>query len=205
MAIRLTPHDRVFHKLFEADGDNLASAAQQLTRLLEPDADRAAVAATLREHEHAGDSITHDIFRQLNTSFVTPFDREDIYALASRIDDVMDGLDEVADFLVLADVGPLPDLIGQQIEVVCSSCQHTAQALKRLATLQELEPYWIEVNRLENVADDLHRQMLSRLFRGEWEIMQMLKLRELADLLENATDALEHVAHAVETIAVKES
>jgi len=205
VAIRLTPQDQAIYELLSAGGQNLAAAADVLCRLLEPAADRQTVAKQMRELEHAGDSVTHRILRQLNSSFVTPFDREDIYALAGRIDDVMDCLDEAAEFIVLADVGKLPTLIEDQIRLVQRGCSETAGALGRLRTLQDLEPYWIEVNRLENEADDVHRKLVSRLFAGDYEILTMLKLRELGGLLENTSDALEKVAHSVETIAVKES
>jgi uncharacterized protein Yka (UPF0111/DUF47 family) len=99
----------------------------------------------------------------------------------------------------------LPPLMTDQIRLVQRAAIETDEAMSRLKTLQDLEPYWIEVNRLENESDQVYRRLLSRLFSGEYDTMQMLKLREVADQLEHAADALEHVAHAVETIAVKES
>jgi uncharacterized protein Yka (UPF0111/DUF47 family) len=92
-----------------------------------------------------------------------------------------------------------------QIRLVRQASHQTADAMARLATLQDLEPYWIKVNEVENEADQVHRQLLSKLFGGGYDTLEVLKLRQVADLLEEATDALEHVAHAVETIAVKES
>jgi uncharacterized protein len=205
VAIRLSPQNQEFYDLLAAGGKNLAAAAEVLCGLLVPDADRQAITDRMRELEHAGDAVTHTILRQLNTSFITPFDREDIYALAGRIDDVMDCLDEATEFVVLTDIGPLPPLIMEQIRIIERGCAETAGALARLRTLQDLESYWIEVNRLENEADDVHRKLLSEMFSGRYEILTMLKLRELGDLLEDTCDALEHVAHSVETIAVKES
>jgi uncharacterized protein Yka (UPF0111/DUF47 family) len=136
---------------------------------------------------------------------VTPFDREDIYRLASALDDVVDAIEGAADFIVLADVGKLPPLMGEQISLLQRSANETAEAMARLATLADLEPYWIEVNRLENEADRVYRKLLSKLFSGDYDALTMVKLREVADGLEDAADALEHVAHAVESIAVKES
>jgi uncharacterized protein Yka (UPF0111/DUF47 family) len=143
--------------------------------------------------------------RQINTSFVTPFDRDDIYRLASALDDVVDEMEAAADFIVLADVGTLPPLMLEMIQLLQRSANETAEAMSRLRTLRDLEPYWIEVNRLENEADRLYRKLLSKLFSGAYDALTMMKLREVADGLEEAADALEHVAHAVETIAVKES
>jgi predicted phosphate transport protein (TIGR00153 family) len=191
--------------MFTEAGRNVAQATEVLAGLLDPNANREAVAKQLREREHAGDAVTHRIMRQLNTSFVTPFDREDIYRLASALDDVVDAIEAAADFIVLADVGKLPPLMNEQISLLQRSANETAEAMARLATLRDLEPYWIEVNRLENEADRVYRKLLSKLFSGDYDALTMVKLREVADGLEDAADALEHVAHAVESIAVKES
>ena len=203
--MRLTPRGSAFYDMFAEAGRNVAAAAQALAALAEPHADAEAIAKQLREYEHAGDGITHRILRQLNTSFVSPFDREDIYRLAATLDDVVDAMEAVADFIVLADVGGLPPLVQDQLTLLARSATETAEAMSRLQTLQDLEPYWIEVNRLENEADRVYRKFLSRLFSGDYDALTVLKLREVADGLEEAADALEHVAHAVETIAVKES
>jgi predicted phosphate transport protein (TIGR00153 family) len=191
--------------MFTEAGRNVSDAAEALAGLLDPNANREAIAKELREREHAGDSVTHRIMRQLNTSFVTPFDREDIYRLASALDDVVDAIEAAADFIVLADVGKLPPLMAEQIQLLERSATETAEAMARLKTLRDLEPYWIEVNRLENEADRVYRKLLSKLFSGDYDALTMVKLREVADGLEDAADALEHVAHAVESIAVKES
>jgi uncharacterized protein len=203
--LRLTPQDSAFYDLLTEAGQNVAAAADVLAQLLDPNADRTSVAKSMRELEHTGDTITHNVYQQLNRSFVTPFDREDIYRLAASLDDVVDAMEEASDFLVVADVGPLPDLMLEQIRLLQRAADETGTAMGRLRTLHDLEQYWIEVNRLENEADQVHRKLLSLLFSGEYKPMLVLKLREVAELLEQAADALEHVANAVETIAVKES
>ena len=205
MAFSLTPRDSAFYAMFTEAGQNVAASADVLSGLLDPNANRESIAKQLREREHAGDSVTHRIMRQLNTSFVTPFDREDIYRLAAALDDVVDAMEAAADFVVLADVGKLPALMADQINLLVTSAHETADAMARLKTLRDLEPYWIEVNRLENEADRVYRKLLSKLFSGDYDALTMVKLREVADGLEEAADALEHVANAVETIAVKES
>jgi predicted phosphate transport protein (TIGR00153 family) len=202
---RITPRDNAFFDMFTEAGRNIAESADILAGLLDPNANRESIARQLREREHAGDAVTHRIMRQLNTSFVTPFDREDIYRLASALDDVVDAMEAAADFIVLADVGKLPALMGEQLTLLARASQETADAMGRIKTLSDLEPYWIEVNRLENEADRVYRKLLSRLFSGDYDALTMVKLREVADGFEEAADALEHVAHAVETIAVKES
>ncbi|HEY2042481.1 MAG TPA: DUF47 family protein [Jatrophihabitans sp.] len=203
--MQLKPRNNVLYDLLSEAGRNVAAAADVLIGLLEPAADRRKVAEAMREVEHRNDAVTHRILRQLNESFVTPFDREDIYRLAGNIDDVVDAMEEATDFIELADVGPLPRLMIDQVRLVHRAAIETAEAMSRLRTLADLEPYWIEVNRLENEADRVYRKLLSRFFSGEYEVMTMLKLREVAETFERAADALEHVAHAVETIAVKES
>ncbi len=205
MAFRLTPRDSAFYDMFTEAGRNVADAADLLAGLMDPNANRQTVAKDLREHEHVGDTVTHRILRQLNTSFVTPFDREDIYRLAGALDDVVDAMEAAADFAVLTGVGRLPLLMGEQISLLRRSSAETAEAMSRLRTLRDLEPYWIEVNRLENEADRVYRKLLSKLFSGDYDALETLKLREVADQFEEAADALEHVAHAVETIALKES
>jgi predicted phosphate transport protein (TIGR00153 family) len=205
VAFRITPRDNAFYAMFTDAGRNVADSVDVLSGLIDPNANREAIAKALREREHAGDAVTHRIMRQLNTSFVTPFDREDIYRLASALDDVVDAIEAAADFIVLADVGKLPPLMTEQIQLLQRSANETAEAMARLKTLRDLEPYWIEVNRLENEADRIYRKLLSKLFSGDYDALTMVKLREVADGLEDAADALEHVAHAVESIAVKES
>ena len=205
MPFRLTPRDSAFYDMFTEAGRNVADAADLLGGLMEPNANREGIAKDLRDREHTGDTVTHRILRQLNTSFVTPFDREDIYRLAGALDDVVDAIEAAADFIVLSGLGRLPLLMGDQITLLRRSAAETAEAMARLKTLRDLEPYWIEVNRLENEADRVYRKLLSKLFSGDYDALETLRLREVADLFEEAADALEHVAHAVETIAVKES
>ena len=195
MAFRLTPHERGFYPLFTRAAENIAVAADDLIKLVtaEP-VDRAALAARVKDAERAGDDLTHEIMIKINTTFVTPFDREDIYRLASALDDVVDAIEAAADFIVLADVGKLPALMSEQITLIAKSSHETADAMGRLRTLHDLEPYWIEVNRLENEADRVYRKLLSRLFSGDYDALTMVKLREVADGFEEAADALEHVA-----------
>jgi uncharacterized protein len=181
------------------------AATDVLSEFIHDHARRPELAEKLRELGHAGDQTTHAIFRQLNTSFVTPLDREDIYNLASDLDDVMDYVEAAADLVVLTGLGTLPAEMSQQTALLHRAAQTTAEAMPRLRTLKDLSDYWIEVNRIENEADKLYRRLLSRLYSGEFDALEILKLKEVADQLEEAADAFEHVANVVETIAVKES
>ncbi len=205
MRLRLTPRDTSFYDHFTAAADNLVQGADLLALLLSPGADRSAIAKRLRDVEHASDEITHTVMRQLNSTFVTPFDREDIYRLANRLDDVMDFMEAAADLVVLYELEELPPENAQVIAVLQRAATLTAQAMPRLRGMKDLEEYWIEVNRLENEADQIYRRTVARLFNGQYDALTALKLKDVADELEAAADALEDVADAVETITVKES
>ncbi|NYI07504.1 DUF47 domain-containing protein [Allostreptomyces psammosilenae] len=206
MRFRLTPRETSFYDMFAASAENLVTGSRILTELLgaEPSA-RGDIADRMRAAEHAGDDATHAIFHQLNSSFVTPFDREDIYSLASALDDVMDAMEAAVDLVVLYQVHDLPKGIEYQIEVLVRAAELTAEAMPRLRTMENLTEYWIEVNRLENQADQVHRKLLAQLFNGSYEAIEVLKLKEIVDSLEEAADAFERVANTIETIVVKES
>jgi predicted phosphate transport protein (TIGR00153 family) len=206
MALRLTPRDDRFYTMFEAAAKNLVTGAQLLREQVDtPIDDRPAVAARMRDIEHAGDDITHEIFSTVNATFVTPFDRADIYQLAGCIDDVLDHLDAAADLIVLYRPAELPAEICKQVDVLVRAADLTATSMGSLRTPQSLQDYWIEINRLENEADQVHRRLLATLFSGMYEPMEVLKLKDVVEELEAAADAFEHLAHAVQTIAAKEA
>jgi predicted phosphate transport protein (TIGR00153 family) len=205
VAFSLTPKDTRFYDMFTASAQNLVEATTVLGDFVHDVSRREELGGVLRDLEHAGDNLTHAVFRQLNSSFVTPFDREDIYALASDLDDVMDAIEAAADLVVLTGLGTLPAEMGQQVALLQRCAQVTADAMPRLRAMKDLADYWIEVNSLENEADKLYRRLLSRLYSGEFDALEILKLKEVADQLEEAADAFEHVANVVETISVKES
>ncbi len=205
MAFSLMPKDSRFYDMFTASATNLVEATAVLGDFVHDVSRREELGRVLRDLEHAGDNATHAVFRQLNSSFVTPFDREDIYKLASDLDDVMDAIEAAADLVVLTKLGTLPAEMGQQVALLQRCAQVTADAMPRLRSMKDLSDYWIEVNSLENEADKLYRRLLSRLYSGEFDALEILKLKEVADQLEEAADAFEHVANVVETIAVKES
>ena len=206
MALRLTPRDDRFYTMFEAAAKNLVVGATLLREQVEsPIDDRPAVAARMRDVEHAGDDITHEIFSTVNATFVTPFDRADIYQLAGCIDDVLDHLDAAADLIVLYRPAELPSEICAQVDVLVRMGDLTATAMKSLRTPQSLQDYWIEINRLENEADQTHRRLLATLFSGMYKPMEVLKLKDVVEELEAAADAFEDLAHTVQTIAAKEA
>jgi hypothetical protein len=205
MRFRLTPRDTRFFPMFIESAQNLVAAADLLAEFVTGGADREELASRLREHEHAGDTVTHRVIHELDSTFVTPFDRQDIYQLATLLDDVMDSMEAAADFVVLTKLESLPSEMTRQVELLQRAARCTHEAMGRLSSLTGLAPYWIEVNRLENEADQVYRGLLSRLFGGSFDALTVLSLKQVADDLEDAADAFEHVANVVETIAVKES
>ena len=205
MRLRLTPRETSFYDMFSAAADNIVVAAELLAELVGDGAERSLLAAKVRDAEHAGDDITHRILRQLNSTFVTPFDREDIYRLASRLDDVVDFVEAAADLVVLYQLADLPPDVHKIVSVLTRAARCTADAMPRLRTLKNLDDYWIEINQLENEADHIHRRLVAHLFSGQYEALDVLKLKEVAAELEAAADAFENVADTVQTIVVKES
>jgi predicted phosphate transport protein (TIGR00153 family) len=167
--------------------------------------EREALAQRMREAEHGADETTHEIMRKVNSSFITPFDREDIYALASTLDDCMDLMEAAVDLIVLYRIDDLPPGVSGQVEVLARMAELTVEAMPRLRSMKDLSEYWIEINRLENQADQLYRRLLAELFNGDLKATAIMKLKEVVDELEAAADAFEKVAHTVESIAVKES
>jgi uncharacterized protein len=203
---RLTPQENSFFELFAESASHLVDGAHELTNLLAAEnSEREAVSSRMRDIEHAADESTHAIMRKVNSSFITPFDREDIYGLASNLDDCIDLMEAAADLIVLYRVGDLPDGVGAQVEVLARMSELTAEAMPRLRSMRDLSEYWVEINRLENKADQIYRRLVAELFNNGMDAITVLKLKDVVEVLEAAADAFEAVAHAVEGIAVKES
>jgi hypothetical protein len=208
VGFRLTPQENVFYDLFAKSAAHLVEGSRELTAILgTPPAERELVAKRMRQIEHDADEATHAIIRKVNSSFITPFDREDIHGLASALDDCMDLMDATVDLIVLYRIGDLPAGVSEQVEVLSRMSELTAEAMPRLRSMKDLAEYWIEINRLENQADQVYRQLLAGLFNGEFgnDAITIMKLKEVIEELEAAADAFEAVAHKVEGIAVKES
>ena len=211
MAFRLTPHERGFYPLFTRAAENIATTADGLAELVGTDAPhRAELARAIKNCEHVGDELTHEILVMINKTFVTPFDREDIYRLAGALDDVLDAMEEAADRIVLYRLDTLPPGVAGQVEVLRRAAGCTATAMPKLERLAELEQYWIDVNSLEEEADTLYRDLLGDLLAAPdpaqpVDVLTVLKTKEVVEILEEAADAFETVANTVQSIAVKES
>jgi predicted phosphate transport protein (TIGR00153 family) len=204
--LRLTPRDTSFFDLLAASAAHLVTGANLLGELLGADRQtRKEIGKRISDAEHLADEATHTIMRRLNQTFVTPFDRDDIYNLASALDDCMDFMEEAADLIVLYKLDGLPARVSDQVQVLQRAAELTAEAMPRLRSMENLSDYWIEINRLENQADKVHRKLLAQMFDEITDPIQLMKLKEVVERFEDAADAFERVANMVETIALKES
>jgi predicted phosphate transport protein (TIGR00153 family) len=203
--LRIRPVETTFYELFTEMASHLVLGADLLAQMLDSGTDKTSLGEQMREAEHQADETTHKIIKRANSTFITPFDREDIYRLASSLDDVMDFMEETVDLVGLYELGDLPADFAPQVEVLQRATQLTAEAMPRLRTMKDLDEYWIEINRLENQGDRSYRRIVANLFSGNYKSLEVLKLKDVVDSLEHAIDALESVANTVEQIAVKES
>jgi predicted phosphate transport protein (TIGR00153 family) len=200
---RLVPRDESFFELFVRQATNVEAGAKVLFDLIAEFDNVAARAGQLRDLEHEGDELTHEIMRRLNTVFVTPLDHEDIHALATTMDDVIDHMEAAADLFVLHKIEyPLPQMKAQA-DVLVRATTTMREAIERLPKYKELSPYWIEIDRLENEGDRLYRQAVADLFGGDHRALDVLKWRDICDEMEAAIDKVEDLSDILETIALK--
>jgi len=197
------PREQSFFGLFEHAAANVATGARELAGLTSDLRNAEDVSARLRDIEHEGDELTHRIMATLNTTFVTPFDREDIYRLATVLDDILDATEAVADLLVLHRIEePLPEL-RQQADVLVRATAVIDKAVRRLRSLSGINGYLVEINRLENEGDRVYRKTVARLYSGEFKAMDVLKWKDILDQMEEAIDGCEDIANAIESILLK--
>ncbi|WP_029069396.1 DUF47 domain-containing protein [Jonesia quinghaiensis] len=206
MRLRFTPRDTSFFDLLAELAGHLVVGANLLGEILGASKpDRKALGKKISEAESNADDVAHTIMRQLNSTFVTPLDRDDIAGLASALDDCMDYMEEAADLIVLYKLEEIPRKVSDQISILQRCSELTAEAMPRLRQMNDLSEYWVEINRLENQADKAHRKLLAQMFDEVQDPIQLMKLKEVVETLEHAADAFEKVANMVETIALKES
>jgi len=198
MTFRLLPRYPKFFELFIADGDNLAAAAGALHALVD-DYDRLDERITnIQALEKRGDQIDREVNRKLEDAFVTPFDREDIHELVSRLDDVVDGIQAIAEtFVIYGVAAPTPEA-KRLAAILDSQAVELAAALRKLDGLKDLERHFEAVHELENEADGLSRAAVARLFRDELPPIEVIKWRDLYNGFENTIDAAEDAAEAME-------
>ncbi len=205
MAFKFRPVDSTFFELFTQSADNLVVGAGLLAEMFSESSDRDVVVDRMREAERQADEVVLAIVSRVNSSFVTPFDREDIHTLANQMDDVMDLIDEAVDMIHIYGVHEIPPEISKQASVIQRCADLTAEAMPKLRGMKGLEEYIAEVNRLERTGDKNYRRILAKLFSGDYKAMEVMKLKDIVECLEKAIDGFERVANTVEQIAVKES
>ena len=203
MRLRLIPRDERFYDLFVEDAANVLGGARLLEAMLRTYDQPETRAAEIRATEHRGDEISHEIGHRLEATFVTPFDREDIYALISALDDVLDFIEEAADTFVLYRVEAPTAIAVEQASIIVKQAEILHDALTHLQGFKDLDRYWIEVHRLENEGDQLVRGAIAALFNEERDPLDVLKWKDIYGLLEATIDKAEDAANIIERITIK--
>jgi predicted phosphate transport protein (TIGR00153 family) len=197
--------DRAYFELFEEAGHNIVQAADLLDRMLRNYPDSKDLAREILICEQEGDRITHDIIDRLNHTFVTPIDREDILALASALDDIVDYTEEVADYLGLYKIEAPMDQAIRLAHVLLEAARQIEEAIPRLRGFRDISHYTVEINRLENEGDRIVREAVASLFDNGIDPMVVIRWKDVFERLEAAIDAAEHVANILEGIVIKNS
>ena len=205
MRLPLIPRETKFFKLFIEDGANVLAGARLLEQMLHNYDERERLAAQITDVEHAGDLMTHDIGHQLEETFVTPFDREEISDLISRLDDVIDLIEEVSDTFILYGITAPTQVAIDQAEIIVRQCEQIQLALAQLHTFRGLDGFWIEIHRLENEGDRIVRRGIAALFKEGSDPLEVIKWKDIYTLLESAVDSCEDVANIFERIVLKHS
>jgi hypothetical protein len=202
MRLPFIPREEKFFDMFVEDAANVLSAAHLLEEFFRNYQDRERIARELRDAEHRGDMLSHEIGQRLAATFVTPFDREDIHQLTSRLDDILDFVEEVADTCVLYKIdAPTPEA-HQQAQIIVRQCQELVNALGKLKGFKDVQPHWIEIHRLENEGDRISRKAMADLFTNGGDPVHVIKWKDVYALLEEAVDACEDAANVIERIVV---
>jgi uncharacterized protein len=203
MRLRIVADEASFFDLFEQMASKVHHGSSVLLDLLEDYVDLDLKAERVLHIEHEGDEITHEVIKRLNTTFVTPFDREDIHHLASNLDDVLDNIEAAAEYLQLHRIErPLPQMVALA-RILSEAAEKTAAAMPNLRKMKKLEEYWVEINRLENEGDRAYRRTIAHLFSGDYKAMEVLKFKDIIEEIEHGLDRLEDVANTIESIYLK--
>ncbi len=198
------PKEVRFYDYFEQQSQNILKAAALLNDLVRNFSDARAKTHLIKEVEHAGDQITHEIVRKLNTTFITPIDREDIHALATRLDDVLDYIEAAAERLVVYRIKEPTSACRAMAEVIVKTTEAMDRAIKCLRNMDPgFHEHAVEVNRLENTADNLLRESLAALFEEQGDPIEVIKWKEIYETMEIVTDRCEDVANVIEGIILK--
>ena len=201
----LLPRDSTFFDLLASAGRNSVEAARRLDQMMREWPDAGDLLAQIVDLEHEGDRITHEIVKRLNSNFVTPIDREDIYGLATQVDDVVDFTEEAADFLGLYQIEAPMEQATALTGVLVRSCEQLAAGLENLSSFKDLDKYWIQIHSLENDGDRISRDAVASLFSNGIDPMVVIRWKDIFAVLEEAIDATEKAAQILEGIVIKNS
>ncbi|MCX9026264.1 MAG: DUF47 family protein [Candidatus Methanoperedens sp.] len=203
----LIPQDKHFFDMLEDESSNVLSASEALLDMIKNYENTKEKQKRIKDIEHSGDSIVHEIFEELNKNFITPIDHEDISSLASAFDDVLDLIDGVATRLVLYEIEKPADGMIRLVEILSEQTgelDNAMMGLRNIKDSKEIERRCIEVNRLENIADDIYKNAVAKLFKTK-DAIEIMKLKEIYECLEQATDMCEDAANVISDIVVKNS
>ncbi len=203
--LSLLPRDRTFFDLFIEAGENTVKASRLLDQMMATWPDSGDLSKQVVDAEQEGDRITHTIIKRLNSTFVTPIDREDIYGLATQMDDIVDYTEEAADFLGLYKIEAPMSQAQELTKVLVAACEQLAAGLEHLRDFKDLDKYWIEIHRLENDGDRISRDAVASLFSNGIDPMVVIRWKDMFAVLENAIDATETAAQILEGIVIKNS
>jgi uncharacterized protein len=201
--LSLVPKDHDYFRLFSDLAANLDEAAQLLVRFMEDFEHAKSLGAAILEHEHVGDKILHDIVKRLNKSFITPIDREDIYDLVATMDEVLDNIEEAADEMLLYRVKEPTEYARRQARVIAEAAKVLHQLIDDLEKRTDLMERVISINSLENEGDRIEREAIAALFDGDMDVRDIIKWKDVYEVLEAAIDECEHVANVIESIVLK--
>jgi predicted phosphate transport protein (TIGR00153 family) len=199
----LFPRKRAFFDMFHEAAQNMVVGGRLLKEMMEGYQDIEQKAREIKRVESAGDAITHTIFRNLNQTFITPIDREDIYALASCIDDVLDMIEATADRLVVFKIEKPTQEAIKLADIIYRSAEELGRGIAQLGKVTDLNATFVTVNSLENEADRITRDAIARLFESERDAIVVIKWKEIYESLEQTTDRCEDVANVLEQILLK--
>jgi uncharacterized protein len=199
----LIPRERRFYDLFEQQAATIVRSAELLERALADVGELSACQQEIKVLENRGDQITHEVVSTLNRTFVTPFDHEDIYTLASGLDDILDYVEEVADTANLYGITTIPEPARELARLLARAVAQLEQAIGKLESGKGGDEHSAEVHRLEDVGDSTSRHAIAELFSGQYPLLEVIKLKDLYGLLEDALDRCETVANVLEGITTK--
>ncbi len=204
MPISLLRRERRFYELFDRQAGNVLEASQLLSAAFEGDVSAMPEhQAAIKALEHAGDEVTHEIIQTLHRTFITPFDREDIYALSSGLDDVLDYIDEIAETIILYGITEISAAAKSMARLIVAAAVEMQAAVSKLESKSGVREHGIEVHRIENVGDTESRRAIGELFRGGYDAVSIIKLKDFYTLLEDSLDRCEDVANVIEGITIK--